>query len=190
MQRRSRPPLAAALALALALTLWGQVAQAQTVVLSNLVVDNQSGTLAARFGVALDSLAEVSDALQSGMTLALTCRGQLDLHGGMFSSPQVARAEMVCRMKYDLLTREYILTVPGREAPLKNVSLDELLRTGWRSLTLDMGPWKLLERGKEYTLTLDIRLHQTDIPNWFKRTFLFWSWDVAPQTSYQLHFKY
>jgi hypothetical protein len=190
MQLRRRPPLAAALALVLALTLWGQAAQAQSLVLSNLVVDNQSGTLAARFGVALDSLAEVSDALQSGMTLALTCRGTLALKGGLFSSPRVAGAEMVCRMKYDLLTREYILTVPGREAPLKNTSLDELLRTGWGSLTLDMGPWKLLERGKEYTLALDIRLHQTDIPNWFKRTLFFWSWDVAPQASYQLHFRY
>lgn len=190
MQFRRPPPLAAALALVLALTLWGQAAQAQTLVLSNLVVDNQSGALAARFGVALDSLAEVSDALQSGMTLALTCRGKLSVAGGMFSSPQVAAAEMACRLKYDMLTREYSLTVPGREAPLKNQRLDELLRTGWQSLTLDMGPWKLLERGKEYTLTLDIRLHQTDIPNWFKRTLFFWSWDVAPQTSYQLHFKY
>ena len=190
MQLRRPQPLAAALALVLALTLWGQAAQAQTLVLSNLVVDNQSGALAARFGVALDSLAEVSDALQSGMTLALTCRGKLAVAGGMFSSPQVAAAEMTCRLKYDQLTREYSLTLPGREAPLKNQRLDELLRTGWESLTLEMGSWKLLERGKEYALTLDIRLHQTDIPNWFKRTLFFWSWDVAPQTSYQLHFKY
>jgi len=190
MQHRRRPPLAAALALVLALTLWGQAAQAQSLVLSNLVVDNQSGVLTARFGVAMDSPAEVSDALQSGMTLALTCRGKLEVKGGVFSSPQVAGAEMVCRVKYDTLTREYILTGPGREAPLKNASLDELLRAGWGSLTLDMGPWTLLKRGKEYTLSLDIRLHQTDIPNWFKRTLFFWSRDVAPQASYQLHFKY
>lgn len=189
MQLRSRPPLAA-LALVLALTLWGQAAQAQSLVLSNLVVDNQSGVLAARFGVALDSLAQVTDVLQGGVTLALTCKGKLVRQGGMFSSPQVAEATMVCRVKYDSLTREYVLTVPGREAPLKNARLDELLRNGWGALTLDMGSWKLLERGKEYTLSLDIRLHQTDIPNWFKRTLFFWSWDVAPQTSYQLHFKY
>ena len=112
MQLCRPQPLAAALALVLALTLWGQAAQAQTLVLSNLVVDNQSGALAARFGVALDSLAEVSDALQSGMTLALTCRGKLAVAGGMFSSPQVAAAEMTCRLKYDQLTREYSLTLP------------------------------------------------------------------------------
>ncbi len=190
MLLRRRPPLAAALALVLALSLWGQAAQAQSLVLSNLVVDNQSGALAARFGVALDSLVEATDALQAGATLALTCRGKLSVQGGMFSSPTVASAEMVCRLKYDQLTREYSLVVPGREAPLKNQRLDELLRAGWSSLALEMGPWKVLERGKEYSLALDIRLHQTDIPNWFKRTLFFWSWDVAPQASYQLHFKY
>lgn len=187
---RRRQPLAAALALLLALTLWGQAAQAQSLVLSNLVVDNQSGVLTARFGVALDSLVEISDALQSGVTLALTCKGKLSRQGGMFSSPQVAEATMVCRVKYDSLTKEYALTLPGREAPLKNVRLDELLRAGWGSLSVDMGSWKLLERGKQYTLSLDIRLHQVDIPNWFRRTLFFWSWDVAPQASYQLHFKY
>lgn len=187
---RRRCTRLAVLVFALALSLWAQAASAQTLVLSNLVVDNQSGALAARFGVALDSLAEVSDALHSGVTLALTCRGRLTRQGGLFSSPQVAEAEMASRLKFDALTREYALSLPGREAPMKNVRLDELLRTGWGSLALDMGSWKLLERGKEYTLTLDIRLHQTDIPGWFRRTLLFWSTDLAPQASYQLHFKY
>lgn len=187
---RRRSTRLAVLVFALALSLWAQAAMAQSLVLSNLVVDNQSGALAARFGVSLDSLAEVSDALQGGVTLALTCRGKLTSQGGWLSSPQVAAAEMVSRLKYDSLTKEYALTLPGREAPVKNARLDELLRTGWGSLALDMGPWKVLERGKEYTLTLDIRLHQTDIPGWFRRTLLFWSADLAPQASYQLHFKY
>lgn len=179
-----------ALALALALCLWAQAAQAQSLVLSNLVVDNQSGTLAARFGVALDTTATATDVLQSGVTLALTCKGKLTRAEGWLSSPQVAQAELVSRVRYDSLTREYVLSLPGREAPLKNARLDELLRAGWGSLALDLGPWKQLEGGKEYTLHLDIRLQQTDIPGWFRRTLFFWSWDMAPQTSYQLHFKY
>jgi len=182
--------LAVVSALVLAASLWAQPARAQSLVLSNLVVDNQAGTLAARFGVSLDSLAEVSDALANGATLALTCKGTLTRKGGVFSSPQVAAAEMVCRLKYDSLAREYALSLPGRDGPLKSARLDELLNSGWSSLTLDMGSWSLLERGKEYTLALDIRLHQTDIPNWFRRTLFFWAWDVAPQASYQLHFKY
>lgn len=190
MLLRRRNHLAVALALALALSLWAQPAAAQSLVLSNLVVDNQSGTLAARFGVSLDSQAEISDALTSGVTLALTCKARLARKGGVLSSPQVAGAEMVSRIKYDSLTKEYVLLLPGREGPIKNPRLDELLRTGWGSLTLDMGSWKLLVRGQEYTLALDIRLQQTDIPNWFRRTLFFWAWDMAPQASYQLHFKY
>lgn len=187
---RRRKHLPATLALALVLCAWTQAAQAQSLVLSNLVVDNQSGTLAARYGVSLDSLVEVSDALTSGVALALTCKAKLSRKGGVFSGPQVAAAELVSRLKYDSLTKEYALFLPGREAPLKNSRLDELLRAGWGSLTLDMGSWAVLERGQEYNLALDIRLHQTDIPNWFRRTLFFWSWDLAPQASYQLHFKY
>jgi len=189
MSLRRRVSLTA-LFLALGLCLWAPVARAQSLVLSNLVVDNQSGALTARFGVSLDSLAEMSDTLNNGVTLALTCRGKLARKGGLLSGPQVAAAEMVCRIKYDSLTKEYAMTLPGREAPLKNARLDELLRTGWSTLSMDLGSWSILERGQEYTLSLDIRLHQVDIPNWFRRTLFFWAWDVAPQASYQLHFKY
>jgi hypothetical protein len=185
-RRRTR---LAVMALALGLCLWGQPASAASLVLSNLVVDNQSGVLAARFGVSVDSLAEVSDALTSGVTLALSCKCTLNRHGGIFSSPQVAAMEMTSRLKYDSLTKEYLLQLPGREAPLKNSRLDEVLRSGWSTLSLEMCPWNQLERGQEYTLSLDLRLHQVDIPNWFRRTLLFWAWDMAPQASYQLHFK-
>lgn len=187
LRRRTR---LSALALALGLCLWAQTASAASLVLSNLVVDNQSGVLAARFGVSLDSLTEISDALTSGVTLALTCKGKLARQGGVFSGPQVAATEMVSHLKYDSLTKEFLLQLPGREAPLKNTRLDELLRTGWGELSLEMGEWKLLQRGQEYTLTLDLRLQQVDIPNWFRRTLFFWAWDMAPQASYQLHFKY
>lgn len=190
MRHRPRTLLAACAAFTAVLALWAQLACAQSLVLSNLVVDNQAGNLAARFGVAVEGLAEVTDSLHSGVTLALSCKAQLTRPGGLFSSTQVAEAELVSRLKYDSLTKEYVLVLPGREAPLKNARLDELLRAGWSQLTLDMGSWRRLERGKEYALGLDIRLTQTDIPNWFRRTLFFWTWDVTPQTSYQLTFKY
>jgi len=190
MHSTRHTPLAAAAALATVLVLWTAVAAAQSLVLSNLVVDNQAGSLMARFGVAVDGVAEITDALQHGTTLGLTCKARLTSRSGLFGSPQLAAAEMTSRLKYDALSKEYSLTLPRREAPLKNTRLDELLRAGWGELTLDMGSWQLLERGRGYTLSLDIRLHQTDIPNWFKRNLFFWSWDVAPSTSYQLHFEY
>jgi hypothetical protein len=190
MRHRPRHLLLASTVLAATLTLWAQAACAQSLVLSNLVVDNQAGNLAARFGVAVDGLAEVTDTLHSGVTLALTCKARLTRPGGLLNNPKLAEAELVSRIKYDSLTREYVLTLPGREAPLRNARLDELLRSGWSQLTLDMGSWRVLERGKEYALGLDIRLTQTDIPNWFRRTLFFWTWDVAPQASYQLTFRY
>ena len=194
MQRTRRPSPAAravfALVLATAMTLWGTAAQAQSLVLSNLVVDNKAGSLTAHFGVSVDDVASLAEGLQNGATLALTCKSKLNKKSGLFGSPQVAAAELTSRLKYDSLTKEYSLQLPGREAPLKNAGLHDLLREGWGGLTLDMGSWRLLERDQEYTLMLDIRLQQTDIPNWFKRTLFFWAWDVAPSATYQLHFKY
>jgi hypothetical protein len=188
MSRRRPTPALAATFLAVALLFCAATAQGQSLVLSNLVVDNQSGALSARFGVSVDSVAEISDALTNGVTLGLGCKARLTRSGGLLSGPQVAAAEMTSRLKYDSLTKEFVLTLPRRDAPLKNPRLDELLRQGWGDLSLSMGSWSDLARGAEYTLTLDIRLQQVDIPNWFRRTLFFWAWDMAPQASYQLHF--
>jgi len=189
---RTRSTLAATFTVALtaALVLWSVPACAQSLVLSNLVVDNQAGSLMARYGVAVDGMSEITENLQNGVTLALSCKAKLTKSKGFFGGPQIAQATMTSRLKYDALTKEYTLTLPGREAPLKNTRLDELLRSGWGALALDMGPWGVLERGQDYSLSLDIKISQTDIPNWFRRTLLFWSWDVIPSTSYQLQFKY
>ncbi|MDQ7834300.1 MAG: DUF4390 domain-containing protein [Humidesulfovibrio sp.] len=192
MHRTRRTPKAAATAMLLATTLvlWTSVAAAQSLVLSNLVVDNKAGSLMARFGVSVDGVAELTESLQSGVTMALTCKAKLNRKSGLFGSPHLTEAESTSRLKFDALTKEYTLSLPGREAPLRNANLQDLLVAGWGGLTLGLGSWTMLERDKEYTLTLDIRLQQTDIPNWFRRTLLFWTWDVAPSASYQLHFKY
>ncbi|MDP3426367.1 MAG: DUF4390 domain-containing protein [Humidesulfovibrio sp.] len=194
MQRTLRPSPAAravyALVLVSAMTLWASAALAQSLVLSNLVVDNKAGSLTAHFGVSVDAVATLAEGLQSGGALALTCKAKLNKKSGLFGSPQIAAAGLTSRLKYDSLTKEYSLQLPGREAALKNAGLHDLLREGWGGLTLDMGSWQMLERDQEYTLTLDIRLQQTDIPNWFKRTLFFWAWDVTPSGTYQRHFKY
>lgn len=179
-----------AVALATALVLCAGAAQAQSLVLSNMVVDNQAGTLMARFGVAVDGSASLTDQLQAGATLALTCKARLSKPGGLLGGPRLTETEMVSRVKLDPTTRDYVLTIPGREAPLRGAALDELLRSGWGELALDLGAWRQLEPGKDYTVTLEIKLSQADIPNWLRRTVFFWSWDVIPAATYQLHFRY
>jgi hypothetical protein len=194
MQRIRRPSPATravfALVLVSAMTLWSSAALAQSLELSNLVVDNKAGSLTAHFGVSVDGVAVLAESLRNGATLALSCKARLSKKSGLFGSPQIAAAGITSHLKYDSLTKEYSLQLPGREAPLKDTGLHDLLRAGWGELTLDMGSWQMLERAQEYTLALDISLQQKDTPNWFKRTLFFWSWDVAPSATYQLHFKY
>lgn len=179
-----------AVALATALVLCAGAAHAQSLVLSNMVVDNQAGTLMTRFGVAVDGSATLTDQLQAGATLALNCKARLAKAGGLLGGANIAEATMQSRVKYDPLTKEYTLQTPGREAPLRNTSLNELLRSGWSDLALDLGPWRQLEGGKDYTVALEIKLSQAEIPSWLKRNLFFWSWDVIPTATYQLHFRY
>lgn len=179
-----------AVALATALVLCAGAAQAQSLALSNLVVDNQAGTLMARFGVAVEGAASLTDQLQAGATLALSCKARLSKSGGLLGGARVSDSEMVSRLKFDPLSREYVLQAPGREAPLRAAALDELLRSGWGELALDLGSWRQLESGQDYSVTLEIKLSQAEIPGWLRRNLFFWSWDVIPATSYQLHFRY
>lgn len=179
-----------AVALATALVLCAGAAQAQSLALSNLVVDNQAGTLMARFGVTVEGSASLIDQLQAGATLALSCKARLAKPGGLLGGTHIAETGMQSRLKYDPLTREYVLQLPGREAPLRGASLDELLRSGWGELALDLGSWRQLQSGQDYSIALEIKLSQAEIPSWLRRNLFFWSWDVIPATSYQLHFRY
>ncbi len=179
-----------AVALATALVLCAGAAQAQSLALSNLVVDNQAGTLMARFGVAVEGAASLTDQLQAGATLALSCKARLTKAGGLLGGTHISETGMLSRLKFDPLTREYALQLPGRETPLRGASLDELLRSGWGELALDLGSWRQLESGQDYSVSLEIKLSQAEIPSWLKRNLFFWSWDVIPATSYQLHFRY
>ncbi|MDD4951365.1 MAG: DUF4390 domain-containing protein [Desulfovibrionaceae bacterium] len=178
------------LALVLALAAWAAPGLCQSLNLRDLVVDNQAGTLTARFGVLVGGAKEVAESLEDGAVLALTCQARLYQRRDYWLDGLRAENTFVSRLRLDSLTREFVLDIPGREAPLKNKDLEALLAEGWSDIGLSLGPWNALRHGASYSLGLDVKLNQADIPNWFKRLLFFWSWDVIPATSYKLDFKY
>ncbi len=187
----SMPWIAGAAVLAVAVVLsWPRAAAAQSLHLQNLVVDNQAGSFMARFGVSVDGLDEVAQSVENGVTVALDCTARLFRKRSAWADAMVSEGRYQSRLQFDSLTGEYVLTAPGRETPYRDTDLKRILAQAWSALNVDLGPWSNLSRGDEYRIDLSITLSQTDVPAWLKNTLFFWSWDVAPATSYQLEFRY
>lgn len=185
MERTLRTLFYAAVLLALtAVAAW-----AQSLVLDNLVVDNQAGTFTARFGVAVDDREHVAEVLQEGAVLGLDCEAALYRNQSYLPDRLVREAGWVSQLRYDPLKKEYSLEVPGREKA-SGPRLGELIAAEWSRLSVDLGSWEELERGHQYNLELTIRLSRLDTPNWLKRTLFFWSGDVVDPATYRLDFRY
>lgn len=165
-------------------------ASASTLKLKNLVLDNQAGSIMARFGIELKADTQVEDALLSGIRLKLKCSAQLLEHQSMWPDSVVAEKNYSNKLYFDTLSGQFVVEKPGSEKIYKDKSLSILLREEWKTIVLDLGPWSTLERGEKYKLRLKVRLDQTDVPAWLKNTLFFWSWDVIPSATYQLDFTY
>jgi hypothetical protein len=183
-------PVLAALALLLALVLAAQAAPAQSLVLDNLVLSNQAGTIAVRFGLEVDNVEPLRRALKDGGVLGLRCRARLSKHQSYLPDSLVAKAGIMRTLSWDGLTREYVIGQPGQVELLRNGNLASLVGAGWREIAMDLGPWSLLERGASYRLDLSVDLDRADVPLWLRRVLFFWSWDVVPEAKYQLEFTY
>jgi hypothetical protein len=188
MPRRSLDSLT--LALVAAVLLWAAPARAQELVLRNLVIDNQAGNITVRIGVGIDEVEEVSEGLMEGAVLGLDCRAELTRDRSFWTDAVEARGAYLSRVSYDALSKEYVLKAPGLKQPLRGTDLQPLLVRGWGEIAMDLGSWKILERGKRYRLELSISLERLDVPGWLKSALFFWPWDAAPSMQYSVDFLY
>jgi hypothetical protein len=163
---------------------------ADAIALKNMVMDNQAGTISARFGINLNSRQKVIDALENGINLKLECDAVLYKHKRLWPDSKVGKAHYIDRLFYDSLSSEFVLEQPGVPNPIRGKNLENILKRGWDTIVLDLGPWNQLERGVHYQLILKVKLDQDEVPAWLKYTLFFWSWNVVPTATYQLDFVY
>ncbi len=174
----------------LIISLFSSYANAASLNLKNLVLDNQAGAIMARFGLDLKGDTETEAALENGIKLKLVCKASLYLHRTMWPDSKIASKIYTDKLSYDSLSKEFILKKSRNNIVLRDKKITLLLQNGWNSIVMDLGPWSSLKRGEQYILKLDVHLDQTDIPQWLKKTLFFWSWDIVPSTTYQLEFTY
>jgi len=187
-----RPLFFAILFLSLAAVFaWRAQGFAQSIKLSNLVVDNQAGRIKVRFGVEVAATQEVEEALHNGQVLALQCRATLSRGRDYLWDVKVAQTQTVSRLILSDNGEAYEIIHPGgREENFRGRDLGVVMREAWGAMDLDLGPWDSLSRGNVYVLSLDVRLLRQDVSTWLKNALFFWSFDTIPPAEYKLEFSY
>lgn len=165
-------------------------ARAGEMELEGLVLDNEAGNITVRFGVAMTGMYELAKELDAGTTVVLSCEASVHRRTSFWPDKNLASGELVSVLTKDQLADEYVLSLPGEDAPRRNKLLPVLLGDVWSSLSMDLGPWKALAPGNDYRLDLKISMDRTDVPVWLRYVVFFWSFDVCPSVGYQLEFSY
>lgn len=164
-------------------------AAAQTLSLSNLVMDNQRGALTLRFSLAVNELEKLRALLQDGTTLALKCQIKLSRKRGYLPSKTLVDAEARQVLSGEPLSQEYVLEFDQQKA-MRHRDLGRLLAEAWGHMEITLGPFSLLERGSSYSVALDVSLVEANVPAWMRWSLFFKSWEVAPSAVYRMDFEF
>lgn len=165
-------------------------AYAQSLSLMAPSLANVHGRLTARFGVAVEEFPVLKGELEDGAVLELKCEVGLFKQSDYWLDGEVSTDEFHSVLAYDALTKEFTMTLPGRDGPLKNTDLRALLDQGWKTIEVTLGSWSLLDRGEKYSLRLHTSMNEKDAPQGVMRYIYFWSWDAGADNSFQLDFTF
>lgn len=190
MVKRMSRALFLLIALIASLAFFFSPARAEALGLSNLVLDSQGGRIIVRFGVDVKDQDAVLRALENGQELALVCSARLSLRRDMALDKEIARMVQTSELTLHDKGPFEITLSQGRQERFRGRDLALLMREAWGHMSLDLGGRDLLERGRAYSLTLEIRLMRKDVSAWLKGALFFWNFDAAPPVKYQLDFSY
>lgn len=164
-------------------------AAGQEVTLRNLVVNNEDGAVHLRFGLQTRNPEALAEYLEQGTNLRLVCTATMNLERNLWWDRQLRRSVKEFLLRYDSLDDVYRFSTDGNSTGERDSDLASLLRSEWRSIDMDLGPWPNEYKEENLALHLTVRLVRTDVPVWIKRTLFFWSWDVVTVKNYRIRFE-
>lgn len=175
----------------LAVLIFTATAHAQTTLsLMAPSIENDNGAFKARFGVSVVEIPILKGELEDGVELILKCAIELFEVTDYWLDSTVGEARFESILKFDRLTREFVMTLPDRDTPLRNKDLKKLLADGWGTIETTLGSWYVLEKGEEYSLRLITTLNEVDAPEGVSRFIYFWSWDAGADNTFHLNFTF
>lgn len=168
----------------------GGTATAQSLSLLTPSIANINGALTARYGVEVETLPAIKGELEDGLVLKLKCRADLYETMDYWMDSHLSTADFESTLSYDALTKEFLMTLPGKEKPLKDTDLPALLKKGWGTIESVLGPWNMLVRDEQYSLHIETSLNEADAPEGLTKIIYFWSWDSGSNAIFRLNFTY
>ena len=166
------------------------VAMAQSLSLKAPTLANVNGRLTARFGIVVEDRPILKGELEDGAVLVLKCEVRLLEPRDYWLDREISEVRFQSRLNFDPLTREFVMTLPDRQTPLRNKDLSTVLDEGWGTIGATLGSWALLDRGKKYSLRLHTSMNEEGAPEGVMRYIYFWSWDAGADNAFQLDFTF
>jgi hypothetical protein len=165
-------------------------ALAQSLSLVAPTLANVHGRLTALFGIVVEEKPILKGELEEGAVLVLKCEVNLLEPSDYWLDRKISEVHFKSRLSFDPLTREFVMTLPARDNPLRNKDLGKLLDDGWGTIEASLGSWALLDKGKKYSLRLHTSMNEEGAPEGFMRFIYFWSWDAGADNAFQLDFTF
>ncbi|PIE68795.1 MAG: hypothetical protein CSA21_05880 [Deltaproteobacteria bacterium] len=164
--------------------------QAQSLMLNDLVVDNTNGTMTLHYGLVVEDLPAIKEALKDGLHLQFVGHVALYRQRSFWWDAFLVEKDFVCDLWEDILKQEVIMTIAGQEIRFPTKDFASVFQKRLDHLVVPLGPWSMVERGTHYIITLSLTINRVDVPAWIRLPLFFWSWDVVPETSFEMEFAY
>ncbi len=164
--------------------------RAESMTLDDLVVDNANGTMTVHYGVQVHDIEAVRSALAQGLHLRFTGTATLYKKRSLWWDEFLAENVIACDLWQDVLKQEVVFRHGGEESRFPFAHLAEQLAARLHRFSLPVGSWNLIKRGNVYEIRLRLSLGREDVPAWIRIPLFFWSWDLFPDSIFQMEFSY
>ncbi len=127
--------------------------------------------------------------LRDGAKMEMSCQVSLLRKRTFWSNELLAETAVYHRLTYDLLLREFVLSVEN-QPPTRNESFRRLMTQTWENLCIPLDNPIGLTQDEDYVVKATVGLKHTEMPPWLTRSILFWSDEIIAPTTFELDLNY
>lgn len=157
--------------------------------LNSLSVVTHSGTTRLEAAATLSDVAPIQANLRDGAALNLEMDVTVEHPRLLLPSKLVAEQHLLYQIRFDPLTREYVL-LRAAGPPMRQRMLETLLNDVLGDAAILVAPPAALVPGENYRAALTLSMRHAHVPPWLEKALFFWSWDVVPPATFTLDFIY
>ena len=161
---------------------------AQPLILNDLVVDNSNGTMTVHYGVQVEDAPAIEQALSEGLKLRFVGHVALYKKRSLWWNEFLVENDFVCDLREDTLKQEVVLVIDDQETRFPMSELARVFQERLEHLVTPLGPWSMVDKKTTYIVRLTLTMSRIDVPVWIRVPLFFWSWDLVPETTFEMEF--